>query len=137
MITVAIIGLLAALAVPSFLEARKSEQRALFINDLRTATDAFEMYAADHGKYPLDGWPGSMPTGMAIYLGKMNFMGITPIGGQWDWDAGYLSTAALSVVSVRVDAKQMQLIDQKIDDGNLTVGGFVSRGSRYSLIIQN
>jgi prepilin-type N-terminal cleavage/methylation domain-containing protein len=137
MIVVAIIALLVAIAVPSFLNARQSAQRARFINDLRIAVNAFEMYAAENGRYPADANRATVPAGMAVYLNKMNFTGNTPIGGQWDWDAGAFGfTAGVSAVSVTADVTQMQLIDEKIDDGDLNAGGFQTKNGRYSFIIE-
>lgn len=53
MIVVAIIALLAALAVPNFLRARKRSQATLVLEDLRVLDHALEQYAAD-GNYPAD-----------------------------------------------------------------------------------
>ncbi len=48
MIVVAIIALLAAIAVPNFLRARKRSQATTILNTLRMIDDAKAMYAADH-----------------------------------------------------------------------------------------
>ena len=50
MIVVAIIALLAAIAVPVFLRARKRSQASKIINDLRLIDGAVDQYAIENGK---------------------------------------------------------------------------------------
>jgi prepilin-type N-terminal cleavage/methylation domain-containing protein len=50
MIVVAIIALLAAIAVPGFLRARKRSQASKVINDLRLITAAVDQYAIENNK---------------------------------------------------------------------------------------
>src|SRR5712671_5902688 len=50
MIVVAIIALLAAIAVPGFLRARKRSQAAKVINDLRLIDAAVDQYAIENNK---------------------------------------------------------------------------------------
>jgi len=50
MIVVAIIALLAAIAVPGFLRARKRSQASKIINDLRLISGAVDQYAIEYAK---------------------------------------------------------------------------------------
>jgi prepilin-type N-terminal cleavage/methylation domain-containing protein len=50
MIVVAIIALLAAIAVPGFLRARKRSQASKIINDLRMIDSAVDQYAIENSK---------------------------------------------------------------------------------------
>jgi prepilin-type N-terminal cleavage/methylation domain-containing protein len=50
MIVVAIIALLAAIAVPGFLRARKRSQASKVINDLRLISGAVDQYAIENAK---------------------------------------------------------------------------------------
>ena len=50
MIVVAIIALLAAIAVPGFLRARKRSQASRVINDLRLIDSAIDQYAIENAK---------------------------------------------------------------------------------------
>ena len=50
MIVVAIIALLAAIAVPGFLRARKRSQATTLLNDLRLIDNAKEQYAIEYNK---------------------------------------------------------------------------------------
>src|SRR5215213_6581646 len=52
LIVVAIIAILAAIAVPNFLEAQTRAKIARVKNDLRTMATALESYAVDNQKYP-------------------------------------------------------------------------------------
>src|SRR5882762_36545 len=50
MIVVAIIGLLAALAIPGFMKARKQSQGRRIINDTRQMDAAVDQWALENGK---------------------------------------------------------------------------------------
>lgn len=52
MIVVAIIALLAAIAVPNFLRARKRSQATRILEDLRLLDNAISLYAIEHNKSP-------------------------------------------------------------------------------------
>ena len=55
LIVVAIIAILAAIAVPNFLEAQVRSKVSRSMADMRTIATALESYAADHTWYPLMG----------------------------------------------------------------------------------
>jgi prepilin-type N-terminal cleavage/methylation domain-containing protein len=59
MIVVAVIGLLAALAIPSFQKAREESQRVACLNNLRQMSGAKEMAAIENGWANNDG-PGTI-----------------------------------------------------------------------------
>ena len=52
LIVVAIIAILAAIAIPNFLEAQVRGKYARAVSDMRTLATAVESYAADNNKYP-------------------------------------------------------------------------------------
>jgi len=54
LIVVAIIAILAAIAVPNFLEAQTRAKVSRVMADLRTLGVGIEMYAVDHNKVPVD-----------------------------------------------------------------------------------
>ncbi len=136
MIVVAIIGLLAALAIPSFMKVRQNAQNARFASDLRTAVGAFNMYATQHGEYPPDKNPSEIPDGMASYLDGLDWEGNTPLGGQWDWDHGVFGVeAGVSVHQPTVPVAQLELLDQRIDDGDLSSGSFRQRTDGYIRVV--
>jgi general secretion pathway protein G len=138
MIVVAIIGLLATIAIPSFAHARERSLDVRFAADLRVAKDAFTEYAADHGKYPPDALPSVVPQGMADYLRRMDWTSPNTLGGQWDWDnAQFGFKAGVSVYRPTASIGQMIKVDKLIDDGNLATGDFRSRSDGYIGIIED
>lgn len=60
LIVVAIIAILAAIAVPNFLEAQTRSKISRFKADVRTGGLALEMYQVDHNRYPP---PDAVPPG--------------------------------------------------------------------------
>lgn len=58
LITVAIIAILAAIAVPNFLEAQTRSKVARVKSDLRTLSVVVETYSVDFNRPPYDGEPG-------------------------------------------------------------------------------
>ena len=139
MIVASVIALLAVIAVPSVLRAREQARGAKFVNAIRVAAGAFEMYIAEHNAYPADVSRGTVPPGMATYFSKtFDWTKATPFGGNWDWDYNVFGfTAAVSAVGTNATAAQMLEIDTKIDNGDLTTGVFRDMGSgRYSYILE-
>lgn len=139
MIVVAIIALLAAIALPSFLRARIQSQNARWMNDSRVASDAFTMYAAEYGVLPPDGYPGQIPAGMAPYFGtKIRWLERTPIGGEWDWDGPGTSVAAFGVATLNPSRspEECLLIDRRHDDGSLDTGRLRYLGDRFTWIME-
>jgi prepilin-type N-terminal cleavage/methylation domain-containing protein len=54
MIVVAIVGLLAAIAIPGFVHARESSQQKMCINNLRQIDGGAQSWALEHNKQPTD-----------------------------------------------------------------------------------
>ena len=72
MIVVAIIALLAAIAVPGFLRARKRSQASRVVNDLRLIDAAVDQYAIENNKatgatVQTADWIAYMKKGSALY----------------------------------------------------------------------
>ena len=53
-VTLSVIGLLAAIAIPNFIKARQSAQRAACVSNLRAIQGAKETWAIEHKKLPTD-----------------------------------------------------------------------------------
>ena len=80
MIVVAIIALLASIAVPGFLRARKRSQASRIINDLRLIDGAVDMYAIENNKATgntvlVADWTKYMKTGTNLYLTGKDILG--------------------------------------------------------------
>jgi prepilin-type N-terminal cleavage/methylation domain-containing protein len=137
MIVVAIIGLLAAIAIPSFQKARHQSFRSAYINDLRTLVSAFELYRFEHqGRYPASAGLGVQPPEIIPYMQRFDWT-VTPLGGQWQWDAGSGgSNATLSISGTIWTDPDMTEIDLSIDDGNLLTGHYQKILTAFSYILE-
>ena len=86
MIVVAIIALLAAIAVPGFLRARKRSQASRILNDLRMIDSAVDQYAIETNRKTGDtvataDWTNYLKKGSQLYNNGKSLLG-TPYGGQ-------------------------------------------------------
>src|SRR6266566_346137 len=86
MIVVAIIALLAAVAVPGFLRARKRSQASRILNDLRMIDSALDQYAIEHNKKSNDpvavaDWTDYLKKGSPLYNTGNSLLG-TAYGPQ-------------------------------------------------------
>jgi len=67
LIVVAIIAILAAIAVPNFLEAQTRAKISRVLNDFRTIKTGLESYRVDNNRYPeTDFGPSAWPGGMGM-----------------------------------------------------------------------
>jgi prepilin-type N-terminal cleavage/methylation domain-containing protein len=147
MIVVAIIGTLAIIAIPSFINARQSSQNASFLNSLRLLSQEMELYTIQEGKgdYPPDAPAATLPPGFEGHpIRNFSWTDTTPIGGQWDWDRAadrgskiYGCYAGISVISPGRTSKQMEDIDEKVDDGNLAQGKFRQHAAGYIYALED
>lgn len=86
MIVVAIIALLAAIAVPGFLRARKRSQASKVLNDLRLISGAIDQYAIEHSKKTGDAvqiadWTNYLKKDTQLYSTGADLFG-NPFGDQ-------------------------------------------------------
>lgn len=95
LIVVAIIAILAAIAVPNFLEAQVRSKIARVKSDMRTVATALEAYAVDkNNQYPFDG-QGQIPTVTDTYAGvdiSDNF-GVAHLNNMLTTPIAYLTTS--------------------------------------------
>ena len=86
MIVVAIIALLAAIAVPGFLRARKRSQASRILNDLRMIDSAVDQYAIETNRKTNDtvgiaDWTNYLKKGSLLYNSGNSILG-TAYGSQ-------------------------------------------------------
>jgi len=86
MIVVAIIALLAAIAVPGFLRARKRSQASRILNDLRMIDSACDQYAIETNRKTGDvvavtDWTNYLKKGSSLYNSGNSLLG-TAYGAQ-------------------------------------------------------
>jgi len=97
LIVVAIIGILAAIAIPNFLQAQIRAKVSRAKSELRMIAEAFEMYFVDNNKYPRLWQPGrgaghEHECGVLWYVWDGN-----------DWGMTYLTTPIAYLTSIPQD----------------------------------
>ena len=145
MVVVVLLGLLIALAVPTYRRFQRKSQNTTFVNNLRLFTQAFETYAMKYGAWPPDTAAGLIPEVDSTHTMHGEFRDgdwlAGALGGQWKWNLASGSTthpkASISIVGVNVDVAQITAIDTMLDDGNLTTGTFKGSGTTYTYTVQN
>src|SRR5437762_11277999 len=108
MIVVAIIALLAAIAVPGFLRARKRSQASRIINDLRLVDAAVDQYAIENAKLSGDtvaitDWTKYLKAGTNLYLTANDILG-NPYGAQTVDSLPHVPVSSKASLSDVVDA---------------------------------
>src|SRR5213079_1741278 len=103
MIVVAIIALLAAIAVPGFLRARKRSQASRILNDLRMIDSALDQYAIETNRKTGDpvavaDWTNYLKKGSLLYNSGKSLLG-TAYGNQAVDTIPQVPTADLDVLS--------------------------------------
>ena len=105
MIVVAIIGLLAAIAIPNFVKARQTSQTNACINNLRQIDSAKQEWALEKGQTS-----GATPLSSDLipYLGRSgNQMPACPVGGSAAYDTpsiGVCSQAPVCAIAAASSA---------------------------------
>lgn len=78
LIVVAIIGILAAIAVPNFMNARIRSTLARNMADMRSIVTGIQMLQLDTNHLPIDGWDDDTPEGREILRTVFNGVGDFP-----------------------------------------------------------
>ena len=141
MIVVAIIGLLAALALPAFQRTRRAAQLSRIANDFRVFAQAFETYALQNGTWPNNAGNGAVPSLPVPMTGDFKtdiWRAPTAIGGRWNWDQGRLGiVGGISIAGFTCPPEQLAQIDARIDDGDLSTGRFIqTQSNRVTLVLE-
>jgi prepilin-type N-terminal cleavage/methylation domain-containing protein len=103
MIVVAIIALLAAIAVPGFLRARKRSQATRILNDLRMIDSAIDQYAIETGRKTGDtvdtvDWTNYVKKNAVLYNTAQDILG-NDYGPQTVDTVPQVPTASLNTLS--------------------------------------
>src|SRR5262245_22701632 len=84
MIVVVIIGLLAAIAIPTFNRVKIKSQAARMANDFRQFEAAFNRFSMENGSLPAAAAAGTMPAGMTGVLPD-SFTQPSALSGSYEW----------------------------------------------------
>jgi prepilin-type N-terminal cleavage/methylation domain-containing protein len=147
LVVVFILGLLAALAFPSYAHARRKARQVAFACDLKVFTNAFELHKFRTGVYPPPADPGVCPPEMTGYFDTSSWTRPTPVGGLWDWFRDeYDVDCAVGVdfdVAGQAEIDQsvvayMTEVDAGLDDGRLATGMFILlHENRYGHLLRD
>ena len=142
LIVVVILGILAAMVVPSVASAVEGSREQAFVSSVRSMYDGAVLYMSRTGLYLEDSSSGTIPAGLEEFIDVDDFEGGTPIGGVWDFE--YNSMGITSGFGVHFDGTgetrddaYMTEIDALFDDGDLATGAFQQiANDRYYYIIE-
>lgn len=139
MIVVAIIGLLAAIAMPTysnFILRSKLTETAL---QLSAFTREFNISKQINGKYPNDVSVGAIPTDApGLVLDSTTWATPTLLGGNWNWEGpDNHSYAGISITGSSAEEEDFMQLDAIIDNGDLSSGNFrKTPNGRYTFILE-
>jgi prepilin-type N-terminal cleavage/methylation domain-containing protein len=121
MIVVVIIGLLAALAIPTFTRVKIKSQAARMANDFRQYEAAFQRFSMENGSLPGSAAASAIPAGMTGYLAD-SYTQNSPLGGTYEWLGAPDQNIVLS--GTYATDEVMLMVDKTLDDGDLATGDF-------------
>ena len=85
MIVVSVLGILAAIAIPTFSNANEEAVVSATASDFRLLAGAVERYYLKEGEWPADVLPGREPAELSDYLVTQGFTGEV-LGSSWDYE---------------------------------------------------
>jgi len=85
LVVLGVIGILASITVSALLSAREAARLARAKGEMHAFANALELYANDHGAYPVDA-NRNIPPGLEPYLSSGNWPQSPWSGGVYDWD---------------------------------------------------
>lgn len=141
MIVVAIIGVLAMMALPSFMRARRTARVNAVANDFRVFAQALNMYAMNNGDFPGDAHlspPFPAGSGVDEYIDYAKWSATTPLGGNYNWEGpDHYPYAAIAILNSSAPADRFVELDELIDDGDIVTGSFrQTPNGRYTYILE-
>lgn len=141
LVVVVVLGVLAAIVIPSFASASQEAMQTAFAVEIRQYTDAAYVYQAKTGYFLEDSSSGAVPAGFEDYIDTAKWLDGTPVGGVWDCEfESFGVTSALGVhfngTGATRDDAFMLGIDAIFDDADLDTGGFRKiAGDRYYTVL--
>ena len=144
LVSIAIVGILAAFAIPAYMSYRNKAKLGVIASDLRTFGIGFEGYFAANGCYPPDSH-NDAPYNLKNGYGTEDYLPIgawtTPPawGGFYNWEGpnGY-PYAGISLFGTTASASTMSQLDRMMDNGDLTSGKFrQTPNGRYTYIVND
>lgn len=140
MIVVIIIGILAAIAIPRYIDVTKKAEAARVISDFRTILVAVQMCVSETGEYPPDYYPGGIPYELRPYFADGFSFNLNPaMDVRYDWDNWVVNGRPKHsftgiLIGISVTTHDMALVNaiSEIYDG----GFMYSLGNNYTFVMQ-
>lgn len=123
-VVVVVIGILSAMVIPKFANAREETTIAMAAEDLRTMVRAIELYQGVNGAFPPNGSRSDDAAILDTYFkSESPFEVQSSIGGVYDYE----NTSSIAVMILQDGANQYThedalALDVYMDDGDLTTG---------------
>lgn len=158
MVVIAILGILAAIAIPNYMRYRKKAEISEIAANLKNFKTGFIAFALDYEWYPddchTDTGPYGLPetvdgvaiTDMEEYIMVDAWSSPTALGGRYNWEGpdvywptypqgnGYFG---ISLDETTASQKDIRFLDALIDDGDLSTGTFrQTPNGRYTYIFE-
>lgn len=138
MVVVAVIGILAAIAVPAFFRSAKRTMIGVQESDLRSFDRAFSTFELEKEYFPPShGTAGEFPDEMEDYMPTV-WKQPAPIGGAYTWINSRGDTPEERIAYIRISGsagnpialtrEDLIKLDKKIDDGNTSTGRLILSG---------
>jgi prepilin-type N-terminal cleavage/methylation domain-containing protein len=143
-VVVTLIGLMAAIAIPSYRHLTLRSKATAVVNDIRSFSTACITYSAQNGHWPTStGTPGQIPPEVLDAISS-GFSRPTPIGGYYNWETnnsshGFHVTAALSIIStgssvMSDDVEMLQMINDDMESDHDLHAGSVQVDGTNNLV---
>jgi prepilin-type N-terminal cleavage/methylation domain-containing protein len=124
LVVVAIIGILIAIATPSFRAYKRRAAIARTASEMRGFASAFIAYETENESYPNDSHR-DLPSGMEKYIAETTWDTETPLGGYYNYEGpDYYPYAGISIFNVNATSAELRTLDRMLDDGVLGMGDF-------------
>ena len=138
-IVVALIGVLAAIALPSYQNYRERARLVDMAVTLGHWGRKFDMWEQVHGRYPNDSHVVLPPEAVdELAIDNSAWLAETQLGGNWNWEGpDNYPYAGISILGATASPQSVRIFDDIIDDGNLNTGNFrLTPNGRYTFILK-